>query len=295
MPKLIDTHCHLNFNAYKDDVNEVIKQTLAKDVWMINVGSQTETSKRAVEIAECFDKGVYATVGLHPSHLCETYIDEEEIEKIHVETRVEEFDYNFYKKLAKNEKVVAIGECGLDYTYLPKDCDRKTEINRQKQVFRAHLDLARELNLPVIIHCRDEHKDIFKILDEEKEQTRGACPLNPWRRGVAHCFTGDWKSAKGYLDRGCLISFTGIITFNVKEKLKEKQEKLIEVVKKTPLEKIMIETDAPYLAPEPHRGKRNEPLYVRYVAEKIAGIKGLEFDEVVKQTTKNAMEFFNLR
>lgn len=296
MPQLIDTHCHVNFNAYKDDSDEVIKRTLKEDIWMLNVGSQSSTSERAVKIAQKYKKGVYAAVALHPLHLWESYIDEVETG---FKTRPEKFDRDFYKSLAQNPKVVAIGETGLDYYHLPKDntaetfrfpssragtkVSMKEIIKNQKQIFREHLDLARELNFPVIIHCRDAHKDVLDILKNKKDA-----------RGVIHCFTEDWKTAQKYLDLGFLISFTGLITFKLKPKQQELQNKILKVVEKIPLEKIMIETDAPYLTPEPHRGKRNEPLFVRHIAEKIAEIKNLSFDKVAKQTTKNAMGLFKL-
>ncbi|NQU83307.1 MAG: TatD family hydrolase [Parcubacteria group bacterium] len=282
MPKLIDTHCHVNFNAYKDDADEVIKRTLKEDTWIINVGSQSSTSERSVKISEKYKKGVFAAVALHPLHLWESHVDETEIS---FKTRPEKFDRNFYKSLAKNPKVVAIGETGLDYFHLPKDLkEQKKIIIKQKEVFREHLDLARELDLPVIIHCRDAHQDILDILKDEKGV-----------RGVVHCYTDGWDTAKRYLDLGFYISFTGLITFNVKSKQKEIQDKILEVVKKAPIEKIMIETDAPYLTPVPHRGKRNEPLFVQHVAEKIAEIRGVSFEEVAKQTTTNAIEFFGLK
>lgn len=284
MPKLIDTHSHLNFNVFKEDLDETIKRTLAEDVWMINVGSQSSTSERAVKIAEQYKEGVFASVGLHPAHLCESHIDESEVEKINIKTRSEEFDYDFYKNLAKSSKVKAMGECGLDYTYFPKGCDREVEIQKQKNAFRAQIRLAKELDLPMIIHSRDTHEDTLDILKEEA----GGLKV------VLHCYVGDWKQAKECLDLGFFISFTGIITFKMKANLAEKQKELLEVVEKMPMDRIMVETDAPYLSPDPYRGKRNEPLYVEFVVRKIAEIRGLSYEEVAKETTKNAMEFFGL-
>lgn len=302
MPKLIDTHSHLNFNVFKEDLDETIKRTLAEDVWIINVGSQSSTSERAAQIAENYKEGVFATVGLHPSHLCESRIDESELENINVKTRAEEFDYDFYKKMANMargtldkfgkgapchafKRVVAIGECGLDYTYLPKDCDHEAEIKKQKDAFRAQIKLAKELDLPVIIHSRDTYEDTLAIL---KEEANGL-------RAVLHCFVGDWNQAREYLKLGFFISFTGIITFKIKGDLAEKQNDLLEVAEKMPLDRIMIETDAPYLSPDPCRGKRNEPLFVEFVARKIAEIRSLSYEEVAKQTTKNAIGFFKLK
>jgi len=285
--KLIDTHCHLNFGAYKDDHDEVIKRALNNDVWIINVGSQSTTSERAVNLSKKHKIGVFAAVGLHPAHLFEMQVDEQEL-GVNFKSRQEKWDYNFYKNLAQNEKVVAIGEMGLDYTYNPQEIDIEIIKNKQKEVFRKGLDLADELNLPVIIHSRDTHDDTTAILKEYIDAGRLK------RRGVSHCFTSNWDDAKKYLDLGFLISFTGIITFKPRPNQLAAQEKILEVVKNIPLEKCMIETDAPYLSPEPYRGKRNEPLYVEYVARKIAEIKNLDFEEVAEVTTKTAKNFFNL-
>ncbi len=276
---LIDTHAHLNFNAYKDDVNEVIKKTLGNNVWMINVGSQYSTSKRAVEIAEKYEKGVYAAIGLHPIHLSDgifkTKIDTEEIE---FNTREEEFDYDAYKDLAESKKVVAIGEIGFDYWYRPKTKIRLEQFkNRQKEIFLKQLNLAQELNLPVIFHCRLAHEELINILNTKYNIQ------NTGLKGVIHCFTGTWEEAKKYLEMGFCLGFNGII-FKLN---------LDEMIKKTPLERILIETDCPYLTPSPIEG-RNEPLYVKYVAEKIAKIKDLTFEEIAKITTKNAKELFKI-
>ncbi len=276
---LIDTHAHLNFNAYKDDVNEVIKKTLGNNVWMINVGSQYSTSKRAVEIAEKYEKGVYAAIGLHPIHLSDgifkTKIDTEEIE---FNTREEEFDYDVYKDLAESKKVVAIGEIGFDYWYRPKTKIRLEQFkNRQKEIFLKQLNLAQELNLPVIFHCRLAHEELINILNTKYNIQ------NTGLKGVIHCFTGTWEEAKKYLEMGFCLGFNGII-FKLN---------LDEIIKKTPLERILIETDCPYLTPSPTEG-RNEPLYVKYVAEKIAKIKDLTFEEIAKITTKNAKELFKI-
>ncbi len=204
---LIDTHAHLNFSAYKNDAEEVIKRSLDNNIWMINVGSQYETSKRAVEIAEKYPKGVYAAVGLHPIHLSsgifKTKIDKEEIE---FETREEEFDYEKYKKLASSKKVVAIGEIGLDYYYKPKTKIKLAVFKeKQKEVFLKQLELARELNLPVIFHCRMAHDDLIEILNTEDKRQE----TNP--RGVIHCFTGNWEQAQEYMKMGFYLGFNGII------------------------------------------------------------------------------------
>jgi len=283
---LIDTHAHINFNAFKDDGGEVIKRTLAQNIWMINVGSQFDTSKRAVEYAQKYPNGVFAAVGLHPIHLEETEIDEEEI---HFKTRKEEFNPVNYRVLARQPRVVALGETGLDYYRIRgeegkenKGEERKAK-EKQRRVFIEHIDLAEELRLPLILHCRgskenpnDAYLEILEILSLKKA-----------KRGVIHCFSANLEIAQKFIDLGFYIGFTGIITF-------EKTTKLQEVVRDLPMEKILIETDCPYLAPEPYRGKRNEPLYVEFVARKIAEIKKINFEEVAEMTTRNARELFKI-
>ncbi|MDP2967183.1 MAG: TatD family hydrolase [bacterium] len=274
---LIDTHAHLNFNAYKDDLDEVIKRSLDNKVWMINVGSQYETSKKAVKIAEQYEKGVYAAVGLHPIHLSDrifkTKIDQKEIE---FQTREEDFDYQKYKELAQSKKVAAIGEIGLDYWYKPKTKKKLEEFKqKQKEVFLQQLELARELSLPVIFHCRMAHDVLLETLNFQVSSFKF--------RGAIHCFTGNWQQAERYLEMGLYLGFNGII-FKLD---------LDEIIKKTPLEKILIETDCPYLTPPPMEG-RNEPLYVKYVAEKIAKIKNLSYEELSNMTTKNARKLLNI-
>jgi TatD DNase family protein len=284
---LIDTHAHLNFGAFKNDCSDVIKKTLGENVWMINIGSQSTTSARAVELANDYGEGVYAAVGLHPTHLFEMEIDESEVD-IKFKSRTENWDYDFYKTLAQNKKVVAIGEIGLDYHFAPKGVDLEIVKKKQQEVFKKALELADELNLPVVIHSRDTHDDLIPILKEFVDAGRLK------RRGVLHCFTGGLTDAQKYLDLGFLISFTGIVTFEPRPAQAEMREKILEVVKNIPLEKIMVETDSPYLTPEPFRGKRNEPIFVEYVAKKIAEIKNLSFDEVAATTTKTARDFFRI-
>jgi len=274
---LIDTHAHLNFNAYKEDADEVIKRALDNDIWMINVGSQYSTSKKAVEIAEKYPEGIYAAIGLHPIHLSsgifKTKVDKEEIE---FQTREEEFDYQKYKELAKSPKVVAIGEIGFDYWYRPKTKNKLTEFKkRQKEVFLKQIDLAEELNLPIIFHCRVAQEDLIEILKSKAESLKG----------VMHCFTGNEAETKEYLEMGFYLGFNGLIF---------KLDWLDEIIRKAPLERILIETDCPYLTPSPFEGQRNEPLYVKYVAERIAKIKNLSYEEIAKVTAENAKKLFKL-
>lgn len=303
-PKLIDIHAHVNFNAFKEDSDEVMRRTLDQKVGMILVGSQIDTSERAVEFANNYGEGVWAAVGLHPVHLTEGYWDHKEIDLPRAESRggasggvikgfksrKEEFDHGLYYKLGVDNKTVAIGECGLDYFRV----ESNEEVKKfQQETLRNQIHLAREVKKPLIIHCRpsgvvqgerppgtsltDAYDDVLKILKEEKADEIG---------GDIHFFVGDWAIAQKFLDFGFYLSFTGVITF---------AHQYDEVVKNIPLDRIMIETDAPYVAPAPYRGRRNEPLYVAEVAKRIAELKGISYDEVAEATTKNAVTLFNLK
>lgn len=274
---LIDTHCHVNFSAYKNDMDEVIKRSLNEGIGMIVVGSQSDTSKQAIDIAEKYD-GVWASIGLHPSHLHkQEFYDDGEFDS--VKTRTEIFDPEYYRQLASHPKVVAIGEFGLDYYHLPPDIDEAQVHKDQIDATNLQIDFATEFNKPVIIHSRDAHDDQFEILRSAIEAGKLS------KRGVVHCFTGSLDDAKRYIDLGFMISFTGILTFS-----KEIQA----VARELPIESIMVETDAPYLSPPPYRGKRNEPAYVKYIAQTLADVKGMTYDQVAHQTTANAIKLFGL-
>jgi len=278
---LIDTHAHLNFNAYKDDADEVIRRSLAENVWVINIGTQYETSKRAIEIAEKYPEGIYAAVGLHPIHLETNLVKVKiDIEEVEFNSREEEFNYEKYKELAQSEKVVAIGEIGLDYYYKPKT-KRKLALFKEKQ--RAglckQLESAKELNLPVIFHCRMGHRDLIKFLKENQE-------IRP-KKAVAHGFVGQLDELKEYLNFGYSIGFNGII-FKKIEGINFEEN-----IKNTPLDKILIETDCPYLTPSEAEG-RNEPLNVKYIAKRIAEIRNVSYEEVAKITTENAQKLFKI-
>jgi len=284
---LIDTHSHLNFKAYDADREEVIKRTVnppdgGESVVCIDVGTKYETSKRAVELAEQ-NENIFAAIGMHPIHiktdLMKLKMDEEEGA---FEPLGEDFNYENYKKLALKftpsgkRGVVAIGEIGLDYYYRPKTTSRLEQFKElQKKVFIQQLDLAKELNLPAIVHCRMAHEDVTKILESYKEL-----------KGVIHCFTGSWQEAQKYIELGFYLGINGIIfKFDIDE-----------VIKKAPLDKILIETDCPYLTP-PQAGPketRNEPIFVKHVAQKIADLRGISFDEVASATTANAKKLFKI-
>lgn len=281
MSFLIDTHAHLNFAAYKKDLDEVIKRTLGLGMKIINVGSQFSTSQRAVDLAGKYPGQMYAAVGLHPFHLFTMDVDEEEVA---FTTREERFLAAVYEGLIKKKGVVAVGECGIDYFHMPSGISEEEFKAKQSWSFMKQLQFAKKFSKPVIIHCRGSRADstgAYKVMAEIlKEQD--------YFHGVVHCYTADWPTAKMLLEKDLMISFTGIITY-------PKTTKLAEAVKKVPLEKMMIETDAPYLAPQIVRGQRNEPRFVQYVAARIAEIKGITYDEVVEQTAQNAINFFNLK
>jgi len=277
---IIDTHSHLSFKAYDKDREEVLKRTREEGVVCIDVGTKYETSKNAVELAEKYE-GIYAAIGMHPIHiktdLMKLRMDEEEgaFAPLGEEYNAEKYRQLVLKSRGESgkNKIVAIGEIGLDYYYKPKTNTRLEQFKElQKKVFVEQLDLASELNLPVIIHVRMAHGDVSEILSKRKNF------------GVIHCFTGNWEEAQKYMELGFYLGINGII-----DKLN-----LDEVIKKTPLDKILVETDCPYLTPKIEGDKRNEPLFVKHVAQKIADLKGISFDEVASATTQNAKKLFGI-
>lgn len=309
---MFDTHCHLQFNAYKNDAEQVIARCLAKNMILNVVGSQKDTSRRAVEYAAKYEN-IYATVGLHPIHLFKSHVDESEAK---FDSRAEDFDYEFYKKLAQNKKVVAIGECGLDFFHQPEGVSREEMFKKQKETFLAQYNLAQKLNLPMVIHVRNAHEEMVDLLRSLSSPPfqggdRGGLPSSASAphttatpltshlgkggiRGVVHCYTSNWAHAQKYLDLGLHLGFTGVITFPPKKIDSQSQLDLLEVVKNCPLDRILIETDAPYLAPQAYRGQRCEPWMVEEVAKKIAEIKGVLVTEVVNKTMENAKKLFKI-
>ena len=254
-----DTHTHVNSEEFGHDADAVIQRALDNSTWMVNVGTSASTSKQAVAIANKHPQGVFASIGLHPSDVATESFDEAEYEKL------------------LTDKVVAVGECGLDYFRLLQDQDVEKIKQTQKLEFIKQLAFAIKHDLAVIIHCRDAYSDLLEIMNTEYKGSRV----------IIHSFTDTWDTAKKFLDKGYYIAFNGILTF-------DKTGKLADVVEKTPLEMLLTETDAPYLAPPPFRGKRNEPLYVQYVAQKIADIKKLPAEEVSQQTFDNARKLFKV-
>lgn len=291
----VDTHGHVSFAAFTNDAGAILKRTLAGDVFVIMPGTQYATSKKAVEMAEQYEEGVYAAIGLHPIHLSEKRkIDVLEVQSENTrekewmtfETKEEEFLYEKYKELAlrqtqgKDKKVVAIGECGLDYYYEPKNKEKRhAQRLKQKSALAQQVKLAQELNLPIILHCRKAHDDLIEFLSPHQSKMRG----------VVHCYTGDLKQAEKFYNLGLSFGFNGLIFKDVPALPSPK-----EIIGALPLERIVLETDSPYLVPPEAKTERNEPLFVKYVAEEIARIKGISVDEVASVTTKNAKALFGI-
>jgi len=245
---------------------------------MINVGTCYETSKKAVEIAQQYEN-CWATVGLHPSHTIPTKIDKNELAINSNENVSEAETFNEkFELLLKEPKVIAIGECGLDYSYL-KDFSEKDRIKYKKteeEEFRKQIQVAKKYNLPLSLHIRDLYEKALIILEEEKYEGEA----------VFHFFTGNIGQAQKILEKGFYLGFSGIITYS---------ETMNDVIKAAPFEKMLIETDAPYVAPVPYRGDRNEPIYVRQVAKKIAEIKKLPLKEIEEATFNNVLRLFRIK
>ncbi|GAA0225260.1 TatD family hydrolase [Metaclostridioides mangenotii] len=254
---LFDSHAHLNDERFDEDRDELIKSLREKNVdLVVNPGADIETSKSAVELSNKYDF-IYAAVGVHPHDVSE--LDDSAIETLR-------------EMATKNNKVVAIGEIGLDYYY---DHSPRED---QKEWFKKQILLANELKLPIIIHDRDAHADTFDIIKEYKSNEIGC---------VLHCYSGSVELAREYIKMGCYISIPGTVTFKNSRKVRE-------VAREIPLNKLFIETDSPYMAPEPHRGKRNDPSLVAFVADKIAQEKGISYEEVCEKTKENAKIFFGI-
>ncbi|MTH55265.1 YchF/TatD family DNA exonuclease [Bacillus mangrovi] len=253
---LFDTHAHLNAVQYEEDLEEVIARARQEGVEkIVVVGFDTDTINRAMELVEQYDF-MYAAVGWHP-------VDAIDMTDEHLD---------WIKELASHPKVVAIGEMGLDYHW------DKSPKEVQKEVFRKQIALAKEVKLPIIIHNRDATADVVEILKEEGAEEVG---------GIMHCFTGSAETAMECIDMNFYISFGGPVTFKNAKKPKE-------VAAEIPLDRLLIETDCPYLTPHPFRGKRNEPGYVKFVAEQIAELRGMTYEEIADITMENAKKCFGI-
>lgn len=260
--KLIDTHCHPQMGDYDNDRDEMIQRALDADIGLIAIGTNLIDSLAGVRLAEKYPHDpIYAAAGVHPT-----------------DDDAEAFRPGDLEILLKNNKVVGVGETGLDYFRLEPEDDRQLQID----LFEQQIIVALSNDLPLIVHCRDKngmheaYDDVLTILIRHQV-----------KKFVMHCFSGDEKYAEKFLDLGGMLSFTGIITF-------PKSEAMQQIVANTPLDRMMIETDAPFLAPQEYRGQRNEPAWVQSVADKIAAIRGVASEEIAKITTENAKKFFHL-
>lgn len=253
---LIDSHAHLNDEKFDEDRDELIKSLKDNGIELVlNLGDNPEASKQSIDLADKYDF-IYAAVGTHPG-FADTFNND---------------TLELYRSYCKNKKVLAIGEIGLDYYYddVPK--------NIQKECFIEQIKLAKELDLPYIVHDRDAHEDVFNIM--KQEHYSGS-------RGILHCYSGSVELAREFIKLGFLIAVGGVVTFKNSKTLKK-------VAQEIPLEYLLIETDSPYLAPEPYRGKRNNPSYVRNVAEQIAILRNISYDKVVEKTNENFKNLFNI-
>ena len=275
---MIDTHCHIQFKGFADNRAEVIKRCHEKQVVLNIVGTQKETSKAAVALAEKNDN-MYASIGIHPIHLFPTHVDEEESG---FRSREEDFAEKYYEELLKSGKVIGIGETGLDFYHLPKDISREKVLQKQKQVFLAQIAFARKYDLPLVIHCREAHPEMIEILQS----------LNRKISGTMHCFAGNWTQAQKYLELGLYLGFTGVVTFPPKKTNPQMQTELLEVVKKMPLDRILVETDSPYLAPQAYRGQRAEPWMAEEIIKKIAEIRQENIEKMSNIVFQNALNLF---
>ncbi|WP_255784618.1 TatD family hydrolase [Mediannikoviicoccus vaginalis] len=256
MKQMIDSHAHLDEERFDEDRDELIKSLKENAIsYVINPSSDMDTSRRVVELSNKYDN-IFAAVGIHP-HDAEGFKEE---------------DLDELRELSKDERVVAIGEIGLDYYYdnSPRDI--------QKEVFRKQLELSHELDLPVIIHTRDAMGDTYDILKEFEGRVRG----------VMHCYTGSIEMAEKFMKLGFYISIAGPVTFKNAVNVRE-------MAKQIPLERLLIETDSPYLAPVPNRGKRNDPTNVRYVADMLANLKEIQIDKIIEHSRENTVELFSLK
>jgi len=254
---LIDSHAHLDDKRFDADRDMLINSLKENDVDLVlNIGADIKTSQASVDLAEKYDN-IYAVVGVHP----------------HSAKDLEGSDLSELRALAEQEKVVAIGEIGLDYYY------DNSPRNIQQKWFKKQIELAQELDMPIVIHSRDATQDTFDILKEASNKKE--------LRGILHSYSGSYEMAQEYIKLGFYIAIGGPVTFKNARVSRE-------VAAQIPLDKLLIETDSPYLTPEPYRGKRNEPMYVKYVAEKIAEVRGTTYEEIANKTTQNLLRLLDL-
>ncbi len=254
LPLLVDSHAHLDGNQFANDLDETVERAAANGIsHILTIGCDLESSRNSIKVAEKYEQ-IFAAVGVHP----------------HDATEINKDALLRLKSMLTHPKVVALGEIGLDYyrDRSPRDI--------QRNAFRQQIQLAKQVNKPIIVHDRDAHEEVIQILREEDAHSTG---------GVLHCFSGDLKMARQCLDLGFYLSFTGTITY-------PKNDAVREIIKTIPIDRMLVETDCPYLSPQKFRGKRNEPAYVRYTAERMAEIKGLTIEDVARVTSRNCHNLF---
>jgi TatD DNase family protein len=293
-PSFFDAHTHVQFAAFKEDWRAVIDRALAGGVWMINIGTQRDTSRRAIEVAESYPAGVYAAVGLHPVHTGISVYSTQPLDGTPsngssasttvfqskpFRTRGEQFDFEYYRSLAAHPKVLAIGECGLDYHRLSEHTDVAEIKRKQRTAFEQQIHLARAIDKPLMIHCREAFDDLIETFRELRGALRSADP------GLVHYFTGTTAHASALLDLGFSFTFGGAITWS---------RDYDEVIRTLPPDRILAETDAPYVAPAPHRDERNEPVFVIDIVRALADLRQMELEAVREQTLQNAGRVFGL-
>jgi len=256
---IIDSHCHLDYQSLYSQLDDVISRAeLNKIKYLLTISTNVNSFEKIKIIIEKY-KNIFGTFGIHP----------------HETKNFTNLNINEIKKFLNNDKkIIGIGETGLDFYYTHSD----KEI--QKKIFEVHINAAKELNLPVIVHSRNAEKETYEIIRNAKREGNV--------KFLIHCFTGSENFAKKLLDLDCFISISGIITF-------KNSSNLIDAVSAIPIEKLLVETDSPYLAPVPYRGKPNEPSFIKYTVEKLANIKNISIEEVEKNTTKNFLKLFNLK
>ncbi len=279
---MIDTHCHIHFKAFENNRDDVIARSKEKQMILNLVGTQQSTSKNGVLLAEKYD-WMYATIGLHPIQIHEVDVYEE---TTNFTSRGEDFDPVFYRELAQHPKVIAVGETGLDRFHLPKDEPEELYLERQKKVFRQHYAIAEEFGLPLVMHVRDAHDEMIMLLKEIREEKGELIP------GVVHCYTGNWSQAEQYLELGFNLGFTGVVTFPPKKTNPTPQIELEEVLRNMPPDRILVETDAPFLAPQAYRGEQCEPWMVEEVLKKFSLIRDVAVDEITRQVNENTLRLF---
>lgn len=277
-----DSHSHVNSSYFNDDADEVLRRAINNGVATVLVGTDYKSSKKALDMVSRYHSGVYAAVGLHPDEIFDHH---EKINGVDTLVKGELFNTDLYQQLGKFPSVVAIGEIGLDYHKPEASIEELKKIKQaQKEVLIKQLVLAVKLKLPVIFHCRQAHDDLIKILEDFRKEYRAYLPTDrAW--GVIHCFSATETIAWQYFNLGLVISFTGLITFS---------QQWDSLIRKMPEDKLLIETDSPFMTPEPYRGRRNEPVLVKYVANRIAQIKNWDIEKLAELTTTNAKRLFKI-